>query len=158
MVDFDALAGDDAVGGSDDFAVTQVELGLIELRLSLLDLGFGLLGFRILRGNLLRTGFGVLELGLGLGLAIVGHADSVSGGLLIGARTGQRSFGGIGGGDGGVELLLADDIFRDQRFVALKVRLRLGVVGFSLGNGGVRSHELLLGLGHAGLGASDVGV
>ena len=158
LVDLDALAGDDAVGRSHDFGVAQVELGLIELRLRLLDLGLGLSGAGILRGHLLRTGLGVLQRRLRLRLALVGHAHAVCGGLLAGARIGQCGFGRVGRGHGGVELLLADHVFRDQRLVALQIGLRLGVVGLGLRHARLRGVQLLLRLRHAGLRAAHVGV
>ena len=57
----------------------------------------------------------------------------------------------IGRGDRRVELLLADDVFFDQRLVALQIGLGLGVVGLGLSHVGLRRCQLLLGLCDAGL-------
>ena len=52
----------------------------------------------------------------------------------------------IGCGYSCVELLLGDHILFNQRFIALQIELRLGVVGFRLDNSGLRSLQLMFGL------------
>jgi hypothetical protein len=131
LVDFDALAGDDAGRGRDNARITQVQFGHVELRLRLLHLRLGLLGAGTLRGHLLGPGLGVLQAGLSLRLALHGYLHTVDGSLLVGAGVGHGGLGGVGGGHGGVKLLLADDVFFHQRLVALQIGLRLGVLAWA---------------------------
>ena len=107
---------------------------MVELGLGLHDLGLRSLCTRALRGHLLRSGLGVLQACLRCRFAIVGGLHAVGRSLLVGKRIGNGRLGGIGRGYGRVPLLLADDVFLDQRLVALEVGLRLGVVGLSLGD------------------------
>ena len=64
----------------------------------------------------------------------------------------------IGRGYGSVKLLLADDVFFDQRLVTRQIGLRLGIVRFGLIHVGPRRGQLLLGLPDAGLRAAHVGI
>ena len=55
-------------------------------------------------------------------------------------------------------MLLANDVFGDERAVALQIGLSLDIVGFGFGDLGVGGFELALGLGDAGMGAAHVGL
>ena len=92
----------------------------------------GLLGSGGLCRNLLRAGLRILQLRLCLCGLFGGDSDSVAGGALIGMRSINGSFCGIGRGNRCVVLLLADHVLLDERLVALKIRLGFLIVGFCL--------------------------
>jgi len=96
LVDFKILAGDDAVGGSDDLGVLQVESRLIDLGLGALHLGLGLLGAGVLDGYLLRTCLCGFKLRLRLRNLVVGCLDIMLGGIFAGQGIFNGGLIGIG--------------------------------------------------------------
>ena len=149
---------DDSGGGGGDVGVAEVECGLINLGLGLLDVShggvrFGLLGADLIGAGLDRLGRLIARLreflkGLGdLGLA----GDLVGFGL---------EDGGLVGGIGcnrGVILLLGDDVLLDERGVALDVQTGFDGVGLGGGDAGFGSLLLLAGLIDGSGGGLDVG-
>ena len=104
--------------------------GLIDFGLRLLDVGNGGVGLGLLGADLIGAGFdGLRGLKTRLRELLQGLADR---GLL-------RDDGGFGlehsglvggvGGDGGIELLLGDNVLLDQGRVALDVEVGLDCVG-----------------------------
>ncbi len=153
----DALLVDDAGRGGLDLGIAKVELGLIDSGLGLGDgcvggAGTGLLDLHLLR----RVPGGLLGLRLRGGETGLGLVDGVllRGRLRLGLS--ERGLGGVGGGDGSVELLLGDDVLLHERGVAVDVELGLGGISLGLSDAGFGGLLLALGLGYCGLRGADV--
>ena len=158
LVNFNALASDDAGSRSDNPGIAEVEFGLIKLSLGLGHLGQSGLGAGTLQCHLLRAGLGGVVLGLGLALPIMGGTDAFVGGALSSLSVRQSGLGTVIGGYGCIPLLLADHILVNQRLVAGQIGIGLGKAGLRRSYRGMGGCELLLSLQHTGATTAQIGV
>ncbi len=138
-------------------AVAEVQAGLLNLGLRLLDrrqhgVGAGLLHAHLL-GTVLHR---LLRLEAGLCETLLRLANRLLAANYVSLGLEHRSGGAAGGGDRSVILLLRDHVLLHQRGVTVDVELRLERVGLRLGDARLGGLELLLCLRDGSLAAGHV--
>ncbi len=136
LAEVHALLADNSADRRDDGRVLQIELGLIQLRLPLRDLGLAALDLGFRDGDLLGPGHGRFDRGVSLGDfgARLFHRNFGGGNALLRLRDGgflrfDGGFGGFRGGHRLVVLLLGNLVLGDQHLVALDVLRRFIRIG-----------------------------